>query len=155
WEIIPRVVPFTLGAGEERSYPLNIGYSLGELAGEKQLVFDVELDADRNYPTLRVQRTIELGLPEIEMVVTAQRNDAGVTVVTASVSHTDAQDQYFELIAIAPNEPRIRRSINALPPGQAAVRQFAFTQAVPGDQVVVVLIPRDNSKRLNEAVVVP
>ncbi|MBO6739725.1 MAG: hypothetical protein JJ916_07695 [Phycisphaerales bacterium] len=155
WEIIPRVVPFTLGAGEERAFPLNIGYSLGELAGEKQLVFDVELDADRNYPTLRVQRTIELGLPDIEMVVTAQRNDAGVTVVTASVSHTDTQDQYFELIAIAPNEPRIRRSINALPPGQAAVRQFAFTQAVPGDQVVVVLIPRDNSKRLNEAVVVP
>lgn len=155
WEVIPRVVPFTLGAGEERQFPLQIGYSLGELAGDKRLVFDIELDADQSYPTLRVERTIELGLPDIEMQLTARRNDAGITVVNASVSHTQTQDQFFELIAVAPNEPRIRRSINALPPGQVASRQFAFTEAVPGDQIIVVLIPRDTSTRLNKGVEVP
>lgn len=155
WEIIPRVVPFTLEPMQQRSFPLNIGYSLGELAGEKRLVFDIELEADRSYPTLRVEREIELGLPDIDMSLTAQRNDAGITIVTATVSHTQAQEQYFELIAIAPGEARIRRTINALASNQPATRQFAFTEPIPGDQIVVVLIPRDTSKRLNEAVVVP
>lgn len=155
WEIIPRVVPFNLSSGEQRAIPLQIGYSLGELAGEKRLVFDVELDAEQSYPTLRVERTIDLGLPNIEMRLTARRNESGITVINADVSHTEAQDQFFELIAIAPNEPRIRRSINGLAADQVTTRQFAFTKAKPGDQVVVVLIPRDTSTRLNKGVIVP
>ena len=155
WEIIPRVMPFNLGPGEERAFPIQIGYSLGELTGEKRLAFDIELDADQRYPTLRVERTIELGLPDVEMDLTARRNDTGITVVSANVSHRMTQNQYFELIAVAPGEPRIRRSINALPPGQVATRQFAFTEAVPGDQIIVILIPRDTSTRLNKGVDVP
>ncbi len=155
WEIIPRVQTFSLAPGEERAFPIQIGYSLGELAGEKRLVFDVEIDADQSYPTLRVERTIELGLPDIEMTLTARRNESGITVINANVSHTQEQDQYFEMIAIAPNEPRIRRTINTLAPDQVATRQFAFTEAVPGDQIVVVLIPRDTTTRLNKGIVVP
>jgi hypothetical protein len=155
WEIIPRVIPFSLSAGEVRAFPLQIGYSLGELAGEKRLVFDVEVDAERSYPTLRVERTIELGLPSIEMELTARRNESGITVISADVSHTEQQDQFFELIAIAPNEPRIRRSINGLVANQIATRQFAFTEAKPGDQIIVILIPRDTSTRLNKGVTVP
>lgn len=155
WEIIPRVMPFNLAPGEERAFPIQIGYSLGELAGEKRLAFDIELDADQRYPTLRVERTIELGLPQVEMDLTARRNETGITVVSANVSHSTTQNQYFELIAVAPGEPRIRRSINALPPGQVATRQFAFTEAFPGDQIIVILIPRDTSTRLNKGVDVP
>ncbi len=155
WEIVPRVLPFNLSPGESRSLPVELGYSLGEIAGKKDLVFDVELDADRNYPTMRVRREIELGLPSVQMTLTARRNDAGITVVSADVLNTLDVDQYFEVIAIAPGEARIRRSINALAPGQHAERQFAFTRAKPGDEIVVVLLPRDTSTRLNKSVVVP
>lgn len=155
WEMLPRVIPFDLPAGERRAYPVRVGYSLGELAGPKRLVFEVDLDADQPYPPLRVEREIELGLPGIEMGLTAQRNDAGVTVVRAEIWHTQDQTQYFELIAIAPGEPRIRRTINALQRDQVITREFGFTNAVPGEEIIVVLIPRDATTRLNKSVEVP
>ena len=155
WEILPRVFPFSLGPNEQQQLPVEIAYSLGELAGTKDLAFDVELQADKDYPVMRVRRSIELGLEGIELSLTARRNDAGITVVTASVINKRQSEQHFEIIAIAPNEPRVRRSINALPPGESASRQFGFTRAKPGDQIIVALMPRDTSTRLNKAVVVP
>ncbi len=155
WDILPRVLPFSLAPGEQRELPVDIAYSLGELAGTKDLVFDVELLADGDYPTLRVHRNIELGLQGVEMELTARRNEAGITVITVRVTHALAGEQHFDVIAIAPGEPRIRRSVNALQPGQPATRQFAFARAKPGDEIVVVLLPRDTSTRLNKSVLVP
>ncbi len=155
WDIVPRVIPFSLAPGEQRDLPVDVAYSLGELAGTKELVFDVELQADSDYPIMRVRRTIDLELPGVEMNLTAKQNNAGVTVVTASVSHELEGDQHFDIIAIAPGQPRIRRSLNALKPGAASSRQFAFTGLQSGDEVVVVLLPRDTSTRLNKSVIVP
>jgi hypothetical protein len=155
WDIDPRVIPFNLSPGQSREFEINIGYSLGELAGPKRLVFDVDLDADQAYPTLRIERSIELGLTDIEMEITARRSESGVTVVSAAVSHNLDQEQYFDMIAIAPGEPRIRRTINALANGQSATRQFAFTKSSPGDEIVIILMPRDTTTRLNKSIVVP
>ena len=155
WEIDPRVLEFNLSPGEIRSFPVDFAYSLGELAGEKRLVFDVDLHADEDYPLLRVERTTELKLAGVEMEVTVKRNDAGISVVNTKISHDLDREQYFDVIAIAPGEPRIRRSINALVPGQIVSRQFAFTKPVPGDEIVVMLLPRDASTRLNKSVIVP
>ncbi len=155
WEINPRVIPFSLDASETRRFPIDIAYSLGELAGPKDLAFDVEVQADTDYPLMRVRRTIELELAGIEMNLTARRNDAGITVVTAEVVNTRQGAQDFEVIAVAPGEPRIRRTINALKPDQSASRQFAFANAKPGDQIIVSLTLRDSSSRLNKAVIVP
>lgn len=155
WEIVPRVLQFNLAPGEHRELPVDIAYSLGEIAGEKELVFDVEIQADREYPTMRVRRSIELGLSSAKMSLSARRNDAGITVVSADVINTLNTEQNFEIIAIAPGEGRIRRSINSLQPGQHAERQFAFTKPVPGDEIIVVLLPRDTSTRLNKSVIVP
>lgn len=155
WEILPRLLEFSLSPNEQRLLPVDIAYSLGEIAGEKELVFDVELKADNDYPLLRVQRTIELELPGIEMNLSAKRNEAGITVVTATVINHRENDEQFEIIAIAPNEPRIRRSINALGPGQSTSRQFAFARPEPGERIIVSLLPRDTATRLNKAVGVP
>lgn len=155
WEINPRVIPFELAPGESDTLRVDFAYSLGELAGAKELVFDVRLHADREYPTLRVRRTIELALPGVEMTLAARRNEAGITVVSAEVVHQLEDEQHFELIAIAPGEPRIRRTINGLGSGQRATRRFAFTRPVPGDEISVVLIPRDPGARLNKSIPVP
>lgn len=155
WEINPRVIPFDLGPGETDALRIDFAYSLGELAGAKDLVFDVQLNADRDYPTLRVARSIDLQLSGVEMTLSARRNEAGITVVSAEVTHQLDDEQHFDLIAIAPGEARLRRTVNALAPGQRATRQFAFTRPVPGDEISVVLIPRDPGARLNKSVVVP
>jgi len=155
WEIEPRVYPFTLNANEQKEVPIEIAYSLGEIAGEKQLAFDVELQGDKDYPLMRVNRTINLGLDTVEMSLTARRSPDAITIVTVKVNNKLDTDQDFEVIAIPPNEPRLRRSINAIKPNETVTREFAFTKVNPGDRVIVALILRDSSIRLNQAITIP
>jgi hypothetical protein len=155
WEITPRVIPFVLDPYEERMIPVEIAYSLGEIAGMKKLTFDVELEADQDYPILRVERSIELGLDSVEMNLSARRRADGVTIVAALVTNKHDQNQDFEVIAIAANESRLRRSINTIKPDQQVLREFAFSKAKPGDEVIISLILRDTSTRLNKSVIVP
>jgi len=155
WEIAPRVIPFVLDPNEERSIPVDIAYSLGEIAGRKMLAFDVELEADQDYPLMRIERSIELGLDGIDLTISARRGDDGVTVLSARVTNNLDTNQDFELIAIPPRESRIRRSVNGIKPGEKISRQFAFTMVNPGDQIVVALLHRDTSIRLNKAIIIP
>ncbi len=155
WEITPRVVPFVLDAHETREIPIDIAYSLGELAGEKKLTFDVELDADQRYPLMRIERKITLELDGVLMDLSARRGDDGVTIVGVHVTNTLDTEQSFEIIAIPPNEPRLRRSINGVGPGKRVTREFAFTKAQPGDDILVSLIVGESSVRLNKAILVP
>ena len=155
WEISPRVIPFVLDANEIKQIPVDIAYSIGELAGTKRLTFDVELSADADYPLMRVHRHIDLGLEGIDMRLTARKGHDGITIVTVHVTNNLPTPQDFEVIAIPPNEARLRRSINSIKRGEQASREFAFTKANSGDQIIVALILRESSVRLNKAVSVP
>lgn len=155
WEIRPRVFPFVLDAYEQQQLPLTIAYSLGEIAGEKQLTFDVELSADKDYPLMRVEGSIELGLDGIEMRLAAQRGPDGVTIIAVHVTNKLDIIQDFEVIAIPPNESRLRRSISGIAPGEQVTREFAFTKTNAGDEVIVALLLRESSVRLNKSVTVP
>lgn len=155
WEIHPRVIPFVLDADEARNVPLDIAYSLGELAGMKELTFDVELSADSDYPLMRVQRDIELGLEGIDMRLAARKGADGITIVTVQVTNNLGIEQDFEVTAIPPTEARLRKSINAIKPAEKITREFAFTKANSGDQIIVALILRESSIRLNKSVMVP
>ncbi|MDF1809330.1 MAG: hypothetical protein P1U42_06510 [Phycisphaerales bacterium] len=155
WEIQPRVVPFVLDADESRNVPIDIAYSLGELAGMKALTYDVEISADTDYPLMRVQREIELGLEGIDMRLAARKGADGITVVTVQVTNSLSVEQDFEVTAIPPNEARLRKSISAIKPGEKISREFAFTKANSGDQIIVALILRESSIRLNKSVIVP
>ncbi|MBL4697588.1 MAG: hypothetical protein JKX70_02020 [Phycisphaerales bacterium] len=155
WEITPRVVPFVLDAYESREMPIDIAFSLGEIAGDKKLTFDVELQADADYPLMRIERSIELKLDGVEMQLTARRGHDGITVVAVAVTNKFDTTQNFELIAIPPNESRLRRAINSIKPGQRVVREFAFRKTNPGDQVIVTLLVPKSSTRINKVVRVP
>jgi hypothetical protein len=155
WEINPRVIPFVLDAHETRAVPIDIAYSLGELAGEKALTFDIELEADKDYPLMRIERTITLGLDGVDMQLTARRGPDGVTIIGVHVTNQLDSNQDFEVVAIPPNESRLRRSINAIKPGERVTREFAFTNTQSGDEVIVALFLRQSDVRLNKAVTVP
>ncbi len=155
WEISPRVVPFVLDAHETREIPIDIAYSLGELAGEKRLTFDVELDADRRYPLMRIERQITLELAGVLMDLSARRGDDGVTIVRVHVTNNLDAEQNLEIVAIPPNEPRLRRSLNGVGSGKQVMREFAFTKAQSGDEILVSLMLGESSVRLNKAVRVP
>lgn len=155
WEITPRVIPFVLDANEEHQVPLDIAYSLGELAGTKKLSFDIELEADKDYPLMRIERSIELGLDSVDMHLTARRGDDGITIIGVHVTNKFNADQDFEVIAIPQNESRLRRSMNAIKPGERITREFAFTNINSGDQVIVALLLRESSIRLNQSITVP
>ncbi|MGV6813445.1 MAG: hypothetical protein ACWA5W_00385 [Phycisphaerales bacterium] len=155
WEIRPRVIPFTLAPNEKQSFPIEIAHSLGELAGKKKLTFDIELEADMDYPLIRIEKSTSLGLAGIDMELAARQTPQGITLITARVTNNRPVAQDFDLVGIAPGEPRIRRTINALEPGQQVVREFAFGKAISGDQIVISLLLRDSSSRLNQAVTIP
>ncbi len=155
WEIKPRVIPFTLDAHELREVPIDIAYSLGELAGEKKLTFDVEIEADQRYPLMRIERKITLELEGITMDLAARRGNNGVTIISVHVTNNLNTDQNFEIIAIPPNEPRLRRSVNAIKPTDRVTREFAFTKAQSGDEIIVSLMLGESSVRLNKSVIVP
>ncbi len=155
WEIRPRVIPFTLAPNEHRAFPVDIAHSLGELAGKKKLSFDINIEADIQYPMIRINKSTTLGLEGIEMELSIRQSDQGITLITARVTNQRSTTQDFDLVGIAPGEPRLRRSINAIEPGQQAVREFAFSNAKSSDQIVVSLALRDSSARLNMAITVP
>lgn len=155
WEIVPRVIPFTLDSFEQRSIPVDIAYSIGEIAGQKPLTFDVELSADMDYPLMRVERNIELRLDGIDMQVTARKGNDGITIVSVDVMNRLETEQDFEVIAIPPREARLRRSINGITTGQRVKREFAFVNVNSGDEIVIALMLRDSTTRLNKSVIVP
>ncbi len=155
WEITPRVIPFAITANDRQELPLELGYSLGEIAGTKKLVFDVELQADQDYPLVRVQREIELGIDGVEMLLSTKTRPDGLTKLTVQILNKLDSPQDFEVIAIPPAEARLRRSINAISPGEQVSRDFAFTKVKSGDQIIVTLILSDSSHRLNQIITVP
>lgn len=155
WEIRPRVISFTLRPDEHKAFPIEIAHSLGELAGKKKLSFDINIEADIEYPLIRIEKSTSLGLDGIEMELSVRQSDQGITLITARVTNQRSTIQDFDLVGIAPGEPRLRRSINGIEPGQQAIREFAFTKAKSSDQIVVSLVLRDSSARLNLAITVP
>ena len=155
WEIRPRVISFTLRPDEHKAFPIEIAHSLGELAGKKKLTFDINIEADIQYPLIRIEKSTTLGLDGIEMELSVRQSDQGITLITAQVTNHRSTIQDFDLVGIAPGEPRLRRSINGIEPGQQALREFAFAKAKSSDQIVVSLVLRDSSARLNLAITVP
>ncbi len=155
WEIAPRVVPFTLGAGDVLRTPIELAFSSGELAGTKPLVFDVELAADRQYPLMRVPRQIQLGFDGLEITATAKSVDNGITEITVSVTNRMKTAQNLEVIAVPVREPRARASISGIEPRSTVSRRFVFKKTKPGDTVLIGVTIRDQDIRINSTVEVP
>lgn len=160
WQISPRVIDFSLDAGEEKGYPLLIAFSPFEESGRRGFLFDIDITAEQEYGTLRIERPVEIGVPGLRMRVTYRLgpDPGGPNVyVDVDVFNVGAEAVTFRLMAQAPGFPRDSTSISDLAPGSNARRTFIFSHGVEslrGLNVFVSLSVPDQDTRLNDSVLI-
>lgn len=162
WKIEPRLFSFNIPAGGEQRLPVELSFGLAEEAGERTLVAEVELNAIREYPVLRVSAPVEIGLSTLQMTPTYSfvRNDAGEPtdlLVTVSIINQGDRAATLRAFAVAPGYAREQAPVSALGPGQSAVVRFTYRNGasrLQGQRVRVGLIEIDGAGRLNKSVTI-
>jgi hypothetical protein len=156
WEIVPRVVNFVVTAGLEERFDLDVSYSSAQLAGMKDLVFDVELMADKEYGLMRVEREIELGTDVIDLDLSFRRSEQhGVVEVDAIVTNRTGEPIIADLIAVAPKNARQESTISAIESMGDGRRSFVFRNLVSGDEAVISVRVPGYEVRINKAITLP
>ena len=138
WEISPRVVEFAVRPGETFERDISIGFSPAQIAGDIGIVYDIELDADRAYPLMRIHDEIPLDSDKIRLDLALRRDPGSDRVgVSAYVTNTADEPMFIELAARASGHARQETTISAVDPGATAERRFVFESFGPGDTVIV------------------
>lgn len=163
WDISPRVASFTISGGGQQRVPLTVAFGLGEEAGPRTLTIEVNLSAERVYPTMRAVLPIEIGLetvqlqPSLRLIkgITGQRTDLEVSLL---VTNTGDAPVSLESFALAPGFRGQQAPISMLAAGQSALRRFVFENAAEplhAKNIRVGLKEIDGSGRVNRTLVVP
>lgn len=160
WEMSPRVIPFVLQGGQTKSYPFTVSLGVGETAGERVIVSEVELTSDRRYPTLRLNLPVEIGLETIQMQPSFRYlpGPGGALtdlMVSLLVTNLDSRPVTLESFVHAPGLRSQQAPISALGPGESAIRRFVFpnaAEALRGKKVLTGLKEMGGTGRLNKVI---
>lgn len=157
WQVAPRVVVFSLDAGQRREEPIELSFGAGQESGWIPAVFDVQLFADAEYPLLRVERRMELASADLDLEVVAYRpaGPTGPVAVHAIVTNRAAQARSVELAAIAAGASRERATINGLARGETGERRFHLTGLAPGARISVGLTEPKTGLRITRTIEAP
>lgn len=162
WKVEPRLFAFNIPPGGEQRLPIEVSFGLAEEAGLRTVVAEVELNAIREYPVLRVSAPLEIGLSTLQMTPTYTfvRNDSGALadlVVTVSIINQGDRPTTLRGFAVAPGYAREQAPVSELGPGQSTVLRFTYrdgAQRLRGEKVRVGLIEVDGAGRLNKSVTI-
>ncbi len=158
WRVSPRKIHFRLEPGARREFPVSVAFSLAEEAGLKRVIMDVELTARRDHGVVRAEHPLEIGLPGIDLDLSAQRaiGADGVQFVAVDliVTNSRAEPISFDLIGVAQGRPRERTAVPLLAPGEIAARTLAFEWGPDLGQarIAISLVLPDNNGRLNKSI---
>lgn len=159
WTITPSVTDFSVGPGETESIPLTLAFGPGQLAGSKDLWIVARAVADRTYPAVRVKTTLEVGLPDLDLVPEVQLSQDGRDVIVlAIVTNKDSRPRSLRVETAARDVPSQQAQVSDLPPGQTVNKRFVFRGAartLSGQRILVALSDSEGASRLNRAVTVP
>ncbi len=154
-------MPFTIAPGGTTRLPFSFAFNASEEAGERRLSAIVRLNADREYPPMRLGAPITIGLADLDMQVTAAlgpRIDGPDVIVTATVTNTGTTARTLQVDFAPPDLPRQQQPISNLAPGESAVRRFVLPRAavaLSGRRLRVTLSDVDGPERLNRFAEVP
>jgi len=132
WNITPRVFEFSVPPRATTRVPLQIEFSPGTPAGEIPLVLDLDLEHLPGHGLIRVRRTIEIGVEEIDLTVYpryASQESPDDAFVVAEVTNRGTRPLNLEIVSAVPGFPRAKATINALQPGETILRTFALPGA--------------------------
>jgi len=160
WSMSPKVRSFSAPAGETVRLPFETSFGVGEEAGPARIAVDVELQADKRYPRIRLDGQIEIGLPHVQMTAShhiTERSEEGELIVTVVITNTGARPISLTAFAAAPGFARQAIPVSDLLPTQSTVKRFIFdgAGALPeGARVRTGLIEASGLGRLNKTLVV-
>lgn len=155
WQIAPRVVAFSLDAGQTREEEIELSFGAGQEAGWTEAVFDVRLFADEEYPLLRVPRRVEIASEDLSLEIVAYRSPGGRVSVHAMVTNRSDAPRSVELAAVAAGASRERATINGLNRGETGERRFALDRLAPGARISVGLYEPETGVRLTRTIDAP
>lgn len=162
WKITPYgLIDFAISPGETISIPMTITLGAGQLAGTRDFVVVARVNADRQYPPIRLKVPIEIGLPTIDLIPEVRLSptpDGPDVVITATVTNKDTRARVLKIEAAASNQATQQQQISDLAPGQTTLRRFVFrnaAKALSGRRVFLTLTEAEGAERLNRAVNVP
>lgn len=160
WDIQPRLINFSITAGQDLKIPLELSFPINELAGVKSVAAHLELDAERVYK-LELAAPLTIGLPDLDvqpaLAVEHNANGASDVVVTLTTINRGTIEQSFYAFAAAPSQPRVERIIASLKQDQAAIKRFRFpnAQLLSGKNIRVGLRQTNGPAILNYELAVP
>lgn len=162
WTFWPQgVVDFAAAPGETIRIPLTISFGASQIAGLKDLWLVARVQADREYPPIRLRSPLEIGLEELDLqaeVALAPDLNGPDVVVVASVTNKSPRVRALRLEAAAWGFPTQQLHISNLGPGQTVSRRFLLKDGaaqLKGRRIVVSLADNEEAERLNKAVSVP
>jgi len=162
WMFWPEgVVDFAAAPGETIRLPLTISFGASQIAGIKDLWLVAKVQADRDYPPIRLRSPLEIGLEELDLQAEVSLSpglEGPDALVVASVTNKSNRSRALRLEAAAWGYPTQQLSISNLSPGQTVSRRFPFKDgavSLKGRRVVVSVADTEEAERLNKAVVVP
>lgn len=161
WTISPNVIEFAIAPGQTTSVPLQLAFGPGQLAGVKDLLMVARVLADRQYPAIRTTTSIEVGLPDLELVPDVQLGPTPSgpdVIVTAAITNRDTKPRTLRLELAAADTPGQQLQISALPPSQTAYKRFVIrdgARLLGGKRVRITLGDDESAARLSKAVMVP
>ncbi|MBX3406521.1 MAG: hypothetical protein KF869_07135 [Phycisphaeraceae bacterium] len=162
WTFWPTgVVDFAIGPGEELRIPLTVSFGASQIAGEKDLWVVAKVQADREYPPVRLRATLEVGLEELDLqaeAVPSPGPDGPDIIVVAAVTNRSGRTRALRVEAAAWEYPSQQLHVSGLAPGHTVVRRFLFKDGasrLKGRRVLISLSDQEEAERLNKAVVVP
>ncbi len=154
WRITPRVVAFSLDAGQRHEEPIELAFGASEEAGWVRSVFDVQLVADEEYPLLRIPRRVEIASDDLGLEVVAYRAGGSVSV-HAVVTNRSASPRSVEMAVVAAGASRERATVNGLNRGETAERRFLMNAVSPGARISVGLTEPTTGVRLTRTIEAP
>lgn len=162
WSFAPATpIAFSIAPGQTARLPFSFIFSSIEEAGPKPVQILVRLSADRPYPAMRIGKTINVGLEDLDLSVTANlgpREDGPNVIVTTTVTNSGRLTRTLQLSSHATGFATQSQPIVDLTPGETAVRRFILpngAEALAGRKVRVLLVDVDGAERLNKYALVP
>ncbi|MFT3686713.1 MAG: hypothetical protein QM783_17635 [Phycisphaerales bacterium] len=162
WSFAPLTpIAFSIAPGQTARLPFSFIFTSVEEAGPKPVQLLVRLSADRPYPPMRIGKSINVGLEDLDLAVTAAlgpREDGPNVIVTTTVTNSGRLTRTLQVSSHASGFATQSQPIIDLAPGETAVRRFILpnaAEALAGRKVRVLLVDVDGAERLNKYAVVP
>lgn len=162
WTFAPSApIPFSIAPGQVARLPFSFIFSTAEEAGPKLINMMVRLSADRSYPAMRVAKTINIGLEDLDLQAIANlgpREDGPNVIITTTVTNSGKLTRTLQVSTHAPGFAAQTQPIVDLGPGESAVRRFVLpngAEALAGRKVRVLMVDIEGSERLTKFATVP